>query len=141
MEIQNLVIDAVLIGAIGFAVFRIVQNRKIDVDIRTVSQLPASLQNVVSKMKPEAQNAFFIEYGSRRRKVWVSYIAWMAFGFHYLYNRKVGVQFLFWFTLGAVGIWWLVDLFRMPSIVAEANSVIAREIVNTLSLGSTFDSN
>jgi hypothetical protein len=141
MEIQNLVIDAVVIGAVAFAVFKVVQNRKIDVDVRTVAQLPASLQSVVSKMKPEAQNAFFIEYRSRRRKVWLSYLAWMAFGFHYLYNRKVGVQFLFWLTGFGLLVWGLVDLFRMPSIVAEANSVIAREIVNTLSLGSTFDSN
>jgi len=57
-----------------------------------------------------------------------------------LYTRQVGLQFAFWFTLGGFGIWWLVDLFRMPSIVRGCNEQIAREALQTLALGNAFRS-
>jgi hypothetical protein len=65
---------------------------------------------------------------------------WILFGLHYAYNRKIGLQFVYWFTLGGFFIWAFIDLFRMPLIVQGSNSIIAREIANTLALGNTFNS-
>lgn len=55
-----------------------------------------------------------------------AYILWFPlgiFGFHHFYLRNYGMGFLYLFTLGLAGIGWLVDAFRMPSLVREANSV------------------
>lgn len=127
---------------IGIAVvvwiIRVIQNRNIDEDIKSVEQLPASVQNVISKMDSNSQNAFFLEYNKRKKKLLVSYVLWLVFALYYAYNKKIGLQFVFWFTLGGVWIWWIVDLFRMPSIVRDANAIIAREIANTLAIGNTF---
>jgi hypothetical protein len=49
-----------------------------------------------------------------------------------------GMQFAFWFTFGGLGFWWFIDIFRVPGIVSDTNSTIAREIVQTLSTGSAF---
>lgn len=43
------------------------------------------------------------------------------FGFHHFYLRRYGFGALYFFTLGACGVGWLVDLFRMPALVKDAN--------------------
>ena len=45
-------------------------------------------------------------------------------GAHYAYLGKWGLQFLFWITLGGLGIWALIDLFLIPGKVAAYNAVI-----------------
>lgn len=111
-----------------------------DMDVKTVNALPPSVQNVVNKMDANTQNAFLTEYNRSKKSVGFSYILWFIFGIHYAYNKKIGLQFVYWLTLGGFFIWAFIDLFRMPSIVRDANSIIAREIANTLALGNTFKS-
>lgn len=120
-------------------IIKLMQNRRIDEDVRNVNQLPASVQNVIAKMDTESQNAFFLEYNKRKKRVFVSYILWFVFALYYAYNKKIGLQFIFWITLGGFWVWWIIDLFRMPSIVRDANALIAREIANTLAIGQTFN--
>ncbi|SDX37273.1 TM2 domain-containing protein [Aequorivita viscosa] len=50
------------------------------------------------------------------------------FGTHYAYLGKWGLQFLFWFTLGGLGVWGLIDLFTMSSKVEAHNANIYRQI-------------
>lgn len=52
----------------------------------------------------------------------------LLFATHYAYLGKWGLQFLFWFTLGGLGIWALMDLFTMSSKVASHNANIYRQI-------------
>lgn len=129
-----------LILAIIFGVMNMIRNKDLDKDVRTVTALPPSIQNVVTKMDANAQNSFFTEYNRRKKSVGLSYLLWFVFGLHYAYNKKIGLQFVYWFTLGGFFIWAFIDLFRMPSIVRDADSIIAREISNTLALGNTFKS-
>jgi len=57
-----------------------------------------------------------------------AYLFWFILGAHYAYLGRWGVQLIFWLTLGGLGIWGLVDLFRMGSLVADANYPIYAEI-------------
>lgn len=50
------------------------------------------------------------------------------FGTHYAYLGKWGLQFLFWITLGGLGIWALVDLFTMSGKVNRHNAIIFQQI-------------
>lgn len=43
-------------------------------------------------------------------------------GFHHFYLNRPGFGVLYFFTFGLFGIGWLVDLFRIPSLVKEANA-------------------
>lgn len=107
---------------------------------RTLTSLPPSVQHVVAQMDGTTQAAFFNEYWEKRRKASVGYIAWLLLGFHYLYAKKVGVQIFFWvswfFVVGEI--WWLVDLFRVPRIMSEANEQIARQCLQTLSMAASY---
>ena len=133
------IIVVLILIAVGYAGYRIYQASKQETsESRTVEALPPSIQHVVANMDAESQNAFFNEYEGKKKKKSVGWIAWLLIGWHYLYAGKVGLQFAFWFTLGGFGIWWLVDLFRMPSIIRSANEQIARNAIQTLGTAAAF---
>ncbi|WP_299221861.1 TM2 domain-containing protein [uncultured Aquimarina sp.] len=50
------------------------------------------------------------------------------FGTHYAYLGKWGLQFLFWFTFGGLGIWSLIDLFTMSDKIDNYNFPIFKKI-------------
>lgn len=132
-----LVLLLLLVAA--FVAFRVYKSSQEETsESRTIKSLPPSIQHVVGNMDRESQNAFFNEYERKKKKKSIGWIAWLILGWHYLYVAKVGLQFAFWFTAGGLGIWWLVDLFRMPSIVRAANEQIARDTIQTLGTMSSF---
>ncbi|KAK3580131.1 hypothetical protein CHS0354_034072 [Potamilus streckersoni] len=54
-----------------------------------------------------------------------AYVLWFPcgiFGFHHFYLKNPGLGMLYFFTLGVFGIGWIIDLFRIPSLVEEHNS-------------------
>ena len=52
----------------------------------------------------------------------------LLFGTHYAYLGKWGLQILFWFTLGGLGFWSLIDLFTMSDKVDKHNLPIFKKI-------------
>lgn len=58
----------------------------------------------------------------------MAYLLWLLFGAHYAYLGKWGLQILYWLTLGGLGFWALIDIFRIPRMVREHNDVIYAEI-------------
>jgi hypothetical protein len=48
------------------------------------------------------------------------------------------VLLTFWFTFGAFGLWWLIDLFRIPSVLLSANEQAAREALASLGIAAAF---
>ena len=69
------------------------------------------------------------DYLRRRASLGMAYAAWLLLGWHYLYLGRVGVQFAFWVTLWGFIIWWLIDLFRVPSMVNRYNEDAARQLL------------
>ena len=51
-----------------------------------------------------------------------------VFGTHYAYLGKWGIQLLFWFTFGGLGIWALIDLFTISGKIERHNAEIYRKI-------------
>jgi hypothetical protein len=94
-----------------------------------VVTLPPAVEAGKAKLAPEMQSAFVRDFGLRRKSLLVAYITWLLLGWHYLYLGKIGLQFAFWFTGGGLLVWWLIDLFRMPGVVARRNEDVAREMM------------
>jgi TM2 domain-containing membrane protein YozV len=129
----------IVIGMAVYAAYRAYQSAQEETsESRTIKSLPPSIQHVVARLDPEAQNAFFNEYEKKKKKKSVAWVVWLFLGWHYLYTGKVGLQFAFWFTLGGFGVWWFVDFFRIPSIVRSANEQIARSAIQTLAIAASF---
>lgn len=57
-----------------------------------------------------------------------AFMMWFFFGAHYAYLGKWGIQFLYWCTLGGLGFWAFIDLFRMGGMVRDYNAKISFQI-------------
>ena len=69
--------------------------------------------------------AFQQELSKRSKSVGVAYLLWFLFGWHYAYVSNWGTQVLFWITGGGFLVWWLVNLARVPGIIARYNDEVA----------------
>lgn len=92
-------------------------------------KLPAMVVTALTKMEPQYQEEFLEEYRRRRRGLFVAWLAWLFFGFHYIYQRRWGMQLLFWLCAGGLGVWWLIDFFRMPGVIDNLNRDLAVNIL------------
>lgn len=136
METVIWIIVLAAIGMAGYQFYRSSQEES--KEARTIASLPPSVQHVVAQMDGGSQAAFFNEYDRKKKRKSVGYLAWFFLGWQYLYAKKVGMQFAFWFTFGGCGIWWFIDFFRMPSIIRSVNEQMAREALQTLHIGAAF---
>jgi hypothetical protein len=50
-----------------------------------------------------------------------AYLYWLCLGSHYIYLKKMRTQVIFWLTLGGFGMWWLIDMIRLPGMVNDYN--------------------
>ncbi len=65
---------------------------------------------------------------SKIRNVGIAYVLFFFAGAHYAYLNKWGLQIVFWITFGGLGIWWLIDLFRLSNMVYNFNDPIFDEL-------------
>ncbi len=94
-----------------------------------IQELPYAVSVQLAEMPLEAQREFLDEYTRKSRSVAVSYLLQFFFGAHYLYHNRWFMQVLFWITGGGGGIWWFIDLFRVPKMTQEFNMQLADEIL------------
>ena len=57
-----------------------------------------------------------------------AYLFWFFLGAHYAYLGRWGVQFLYWITIGGLGIWALIDLFTMKNKVEKHNAPVFEQL-------------
>lgn len=65
---------------------------------------------------------------TKMKSTGIAYLCWFLLGFHYGYIGKWGIQLLFWITFGGLGIWAIIDLFRIPSLIDTYNLNISTQI-------------
>lgn len=91
--------------------------------------IPHSLQPVFQALPADTQAMVLRDYEYRKKSGLIAYILWFFFGFHYLYLGRIGIQLIYWLTVGGFGFWALIDLFRIPGMIERKNEDIARELM------------
>jgi TM2 domain-containing membrane protein YozV len=94
----------------------------------------ALVQKAMSKLDPEDKLIFEQSYARRAKSTGTAYVLWFLLGWHYAYLGQWGWQVLYWLTLGGVGVWALVDLFRIPGMVSSINKDVALRTLHDLRL-------
>lgn len=54
----------------------------------------------------------------------LAFILWLFLGAHYAYLGRWKMQILYWFTLGGLGLWCLIDLFRIGKMIKKHNAEV-----------------
>jgi len=57
-----------------------------------------------------------------------AWIMYLFLGCHYAYLGKWGVQLAYWFTLGGLGLWMFIDMFRLSGLVKKHNNNIYQQL-------------
>lgn len=99
---------------------------------RVVRELPYAVQMHVSQLPYPAQKDFVREYHRRKKDTLLTYVLQFLFSAPYGYLDEWGKQFLYWLTAGGFGIWWFVNLFRIPRKVRRYNDRLADDILRNV---------
>ncbi len=100
------------------------------------SELPFTMQAQLQQLPADVQREFLREFEGRKRHVSLAYVLQIMFSAPYAYFNEWGKQILYWFTWGGLGIWWFINLFRLPAKVKRYNTKLADEILGRLMLRS-----
>jgi TM2 domain-containing membrane protein YozV len=98
----------------------------IELDEKMKKEVPLAIQNKIAAMDPAEQEMFLQEFKKRRKNIHIAFLFFIL-GLHYLYLKEFVKFFLFLFTMGGFGIWYLIDLFRGNSMIRTANQNAALE--------------
>jgi hypothetical protein len=98
-------------------------------------KLPPRIVDIQAKLDPEKHGAFARDYMKRRKSLLIAYPLCLL-GWHYLYLGKLWHQLLFLVSSGGLLVWLLVDLFRLPGMVANKNDELARDLLASYGEGS-----
>lgn len=96
--------------------------------------IPDLVVDELALMSDREQQQWVAEFDRRAWTTGNAYVFWLLAGLHYAYLKRWGFQLLFWATLGGFVLWWVYDLFRMRSLVAEANADIALDVLRDIRL-------
>lgn len=93
---------------------------------------PAMVRDELVKLTERQQATFSQEYRRRSKSIGVAYLLWLCLGWHYAYLGRWGTQILYWLTAGGLGLWILIDLFRLASVVGSYNRTVAVGVMKDL---------
>lgn len=101
---------------------------------RIRSEIPAVVKKSAQDWDEVDAENFVKEYEKNKKSVPISYLLLALFGWHYVYLEGWGKALLFWLTGGGLMVWWLVDFFRIPKLVRQANEEAAQEVAKDISM-------
>lgn len=99
-----------------------------------MANFPLIVENKLSQMDINDQYAFMEEYNRRKKSIFLGYLLLLFFGWHYAYVKKWGSQLLCFVTLWGLLLWWIIDWFRVPSIIRRYNKDLSVKIMTEMSL-------
>ncbi len=97
--------------------------------MKKLSLPTTSLTQAVDQLPALKQDLFHREYQSKQKSTSTSFILWFS-GLHYLYYNKWFLQIIFLLTFGGLGVWWIIDLFKIKKRVNDWNHSVAVDLLN-----------
>lgn len=76
---------------------------------------------------PYEEERYMARHLPERKRCLKKAILFWGFGCHYFYLHQNWLNVVYWLTFGGFLIWMLIDLYRLPMMVDEANAKIAIE--------------
>ena len=57
-----------------------------------------------------------------------AFMWWFFLGAHYAYLGKWFIQLIYWLTLGGLGVWAFIDIFRISGMVKRYNAPLFNQL-------------
>ena len=96
-------------------------------------ELPLIVKQRLQDFSSTEKAAYYEELNRRKKSIAVGYLCLIILGWHYAYVKKWGTQIVCLLTFWGLLIWWVVDWFRIPSIINEYNKNLSVELLDSFS--------
>ncbi|HXY75051.1 MAG TPA: hypothetical protein VEH58_06975 [Dehalococcoidales bacterium] len=94
------------------------------------NDLPAEVKSELASQSMEVRQKFAVSYLREYKKTSTAYWLLLCYGLHLNYLNLYSQGIWFWFTVGGGGVWWfLIEPFRLPSLIRQYNNKLARKIL------------
>ncbi len=94
-----------------------------------MKKLPRTVKAELPTLPTDSQKKFLETYLAKRKRLFIAYPLVLVYGTHFIYLEQSSTGIWFWFTAGFFGIWWLIELFKVPGRVKDYNSYLALKTV------------
>ncbi len=84
---------------------------------------------------PDNKKNYVLSRQNEFKQTNTAYILWFLFGVHYFYLGRPFINILYWLTGAGLGVWAILDLFRIPKLIRDYNEKALQRILteaNTL---------
>ncbi len=88
-----------------------------------VTELKEYLGDKFKKLPAPKKKELVTSYSKKRKSDSIYF--WWFLSLHYAYLHKWWLFFLFLITISGFGVWWVIDLFRLSTILREYNKNVA----------------
>jgi len=95
------------------------------IPLEIMQELPFAVNHQLQELPEIVQADFLKKYKKLSKSMTLTYFLHFFAPVHYLYLGKFLTQFLYWITFGGMGIWAIIDIFRIPDMVKRYNERIA----------------
>lgn len=92
---------------------------------------------LLKDLTPTQKSYVTSKLNTKEKETSTAYICWILCGIHYFYLGQPIKNILYWInwiTCAGFGIWGIIDLFRMKSLVEECNEKIVQELIQEATL-------
>ena len=66
---------------------------------------------------------------TEQQKNYVFFLHVINSAIHYFYLNKPVIKIIYWLTAGGLGIWMIIDLFRIPGMVKDRNKEFIQDAI------------
>lgn len=94
--------------------------------------LPEQVNESLSELSDEQQKQFVEAFASASKSIAMAYGFYLILGSHYAYMGRWKLQAIWWLTLGGLGVWALIDLFRIPGLINQYNDEVAKMVTRKI---------
>ncbi len=105
-----------------------------DIPKSSKKQIPDAVLRKVESMDPVNQAAFLDEFNKKRKSGFMAFVLLIFFGLHYAYLGRIWITLIYWLTFGGLGIWFVIDLFRVLGMVRERNKTFAINVLRDIQI-------
>ena len=104
------------------------------IDQTVLESLPVDIQSALSKMTNDEQKIFESKYREGVKSKITMLILAVIFPIQLFFLKKHILGFLFVSTFGAMGIWWLIEIFLTSGRVKTYNEELAMKILTNMKI-------
>ena len=77
----------------------------------------------------EQQKNYVLSAQARQKETGMAYLFWFVLGVHSFSLNKPVINIIYWLTAGGLGIWMIIDLFRIPGMVRSRNKELIQDAI------------